>query len=156
MTIDNKKARIILEDGKEYSANVIHDNMGGMSLDISGLRKETGYITYDPGFMNTGSCMSSICYIDGEKGILRYRGYDLEDLVSKCDFIEVAYLMVKGTLPNLEERTKYMQLLNKHSLLHVNMKQFLRNYPSDAHPMSILTAMVTSLCLLYTSDAADD
>ena len=149
MTIDNKKARIILEDGKEYSANVIHDNMGGMSLDISGLRKETGYITYDPGFMNTGSCMSSICYIDGEKGILRYRGYDLEDLVSKCDFIEVAYLMVKGTLPNLEERTKYMQLLNKHSLLHVNMKQFLRNYPSDAHPMSILTAMVASLSAFY-------
>ena len=149
MTIDNKKARIILEDGKEYSANVIHDNMGGMSLDISGLRKETGYITYDPGFMNTGSCMSSICYIDGEKGILRYRGYDLEDLVSKCDFIEVAYLMVKGTLTNLEERTKYMQLLNKHSLLHVNMKQFLRNYPSDAHPMSILTAMVASLSAFY-------
>ena len=149
MTIDNKKAKIILDDGCEYCADVIHDNMGSKSIDISGLRKETGYITYDPGFMNTGSCMSSICYIDGEKGILRYRGYDLEDLVSKCDFIEVAYLMVKGTLPNLEERTKYMQLLNKHSLLHVNMKQFLRNYPSDAHPMSILTAMVASLSAFY-------
>ena len=76
MTIDNKKARIILEDGKEYSANVIHDNMGGMSLDISGLRKETGYITYDPGFMNTGSCMSSICYIDGEKYFSNYKNLE--------------------------------------------------------------------------------
>ena len=116
-----EKSKIILEDGNEFSADIIHDNMGSKSIDISGLRKETGYITYDPGFMNTGSCMSSICYIDGEKGILRYRGYDLDDLVAKCDFIEVAYLMVKGTLPNLEERNKYMQLLNKHSLLHVNM-----------------------------------
>lgn len=78
MTIDNKKAKIILDDGCEYCADVIHDNMGSKSIDISGLRKETGYITYDPGFMNTGSCMSSICYIDGEKGILRYRGMILK------------------------------------------------------------------------------
>lgn len=100
MTVDKEKARLILGDGKELKLDVIEDNMGGKSLDISKLRKETGYITYDPGFMNTGSCMSSICFIDGEKGILRYRGYSIEDLVEKCDFIEVAFLMVKGYLPH--------------------------------------------------------
>ena len=149
MTIDKEKARIILEDDKVFNCNVIHDNMGSKSLDISGLRKETSYITYDPGFMNTGSCMSSICFVDGEKGILRYRGYGIEDLVAKCDFIEVAYLMVKGVLPNKEERNKYQMLLNRHSLLHVNMKEFLRAYPSDAHPMSILVAMIASLSAFY-------
>ena len=149
MTIYKEKAKIILEDDKVFSCNVIHDNMGSKSLDISGLRKETGYITYDPGFMNTGSCMSSICFVDGEKGILRYRGYSIEDLVAKCDFIEVAYLMVKGVLPNKEERNKYQMLLNRHSLLHVNMKEFLRAYPSDAHPMSILVAMIASLSAFY-------
>ncbi len=149
MTIDKEKAKIILEDDKVFSCNVIHDNMGSKSLDISGLRKETGYITYDPGFMNTGSCMSSICFVDGEKGILRYRGYSIKDLVAKCDFIEVAYLMVKGVLPNKEERNKYQMLLNRHSLLHVNMKEFLRAYPSDAHPMSILVAMIASLSAFY-------
>lgn len=149
MKIEENGARILLNDGQEFKTNIITDSMGGKSIDIAKLRKETGFITYDPGFMNTGSCMSSICYIDGEKGILRYRGYDLKDLVVKCDFIEVAYLMVKGVLPNIEERAKYQELLNKHSLIHVNMKQFLRNYPHDAQPMSILAAMVSSLSAFY-------
>ena len=134
MTVNKNGAKIILEDGREYSTSVITDNMGEKSIDITGLRKETGYITYDPGFVNTGSCISSICYIDGEKGILRYRGYPIEELVERCDFIEVAHLLVKGYLPNVEERSKYQELLNKHSLLHVNMKEFFRAYPADAHP----------------------
>ena len=149
MTTEKDKARIILDNNKTFCCDIIQDNMGAKSLDISKLRKETGFITYDPGFMNTGSCMSSICYVDGEKGILRYRGYSIEDLVNKCDFIEVAYLMVKGALPNKEERNKYQMLLNRHSLLHVNMKEFLRAYPSDAHPMSILVAMIASLSAFY-------
>ena len=99
MDIDKNGARIILGDGKEYDCDIITDSMGDKSIDITRLRAETGYITYDPGFVNTGSCMSRICYIDGEKGILRYRGYDIEDLVDNCDFIEVAYLLVKGQLP---------------------------------------------------------
>ena len=92
--------------------------MGDKSLNITELRSKTGYITYDPGFVNTGSCLSSICYIDGEKGILRYRGYDIEDLVANCDFVEVAYLLVKGELPDLRQRQMYCELLNRHSLLH--------------------------------------
>lgn len=149
MTIDKDTAKIILEDGKEYSASIITDNMGGKSIDISKLRSETGYITYDPGYVNTGSCMSSICYVDGENGILRYRGYPIEKLVERCDFIEVAHLLVKGYLPNVEERYKYQELLNKHSLLHVNMKEFFRAYPPNAHPMGILSAMVASLSAFY-------
>lgn len=142
-------ATIILDGGKTFHTSIITDNQGDKSIDISKLRSETGYITYDPGFVNTGSCMSSICYINGEKGILRYRGYDIADLVAKCDFIEVAHLLIKGYLPNLEERTNYQELLNKHSLLHVNMKEFFRAYPPDAHPMGILSAMVASLSAFY-------
>ncbi len=149
MTIKENAATIILDDGKTFKTSIITDNQGDKSIDISKLRNETGYITYDPGFVNTGSCMSSICYIDGEKGILRYRGYDIDDLVSKCDFIEVAHLLIKGYLPNLEERSRYQDLLNKHSLLHVNMKEFFRAYPADAHPMGILSAMVASLSAFY-------
>ncbi|MBR5098424.1 MAG: citrate (Si)-synthase, partial [Spirochaetales bacterium] len=145
MTVDKQKAHLILPDMEKIDLDVITDNMGKHSIDIEGLRAKTGYITYDPGFMNTGSCMSEICYIDGEQGILRYRGYDIEDLVENCDFIEVAHLLVKGVLPNAAERKNYQELLNKHSMLHYNMRNFFRSYPQDAHPMSILASMVASL-----------
>ena len=149
MLKEEKKAHLVLPDGRDIQLDVITDNMGNHSIDIASLRKDTGYITYDPGFMNTGSCMSSICYINGEKGILRYRGYDIEDLVQNCDFIEVAYLLIKGVLPNTKERQEYTQLLNKHSLLHVDMRNFFRSYPHGAHPMAILASMVTSLSAFY-------
>ena len=149
MIKEDRKALLTLPDGRTCELGVITDNMGAHSIDISSLRKDTGYITYDPGYMNTGSCMSSICYIDGEKGILRYRGYDIEDLVQNCDFIEVAYLLVKGMLPNVKERQEYTQLLNKHSLLHVDMRNFFRSYPHGAHPMAILASMVASLSAFY-------
>ena len=146
---EDRKAKLILPDGQQVKLSVITDNMGAHSIDIASLRSDTGYITYDPGYMNTGSCMSSICYINGEKGILRYRGYDIEDLVDNCDFIEVAYLLIKGMLPNAAERQEYTQLLNKHSLLHVDMRNFFRSYPHGAHPMAILASMVASLSAFY-------
>ena len=142
-------ARLILPDGRELELPVMTDTMGHKAVDITSLRSSSGYITYDPGFVNTGSCMSKICYIDGEKGILRYRGYDIEDLVDHCDFIEVAYLLVKGQLPTAAERINYQKLLNKHSLLHVNMRDFFKAYPHDGHPMAILAAMVASLSAFY-------
>jgi citrate synthase len=148
VNIQKEAAKVVLE-GKEVNLPIITDNMGGKSLDITSLRKETGYITYDPGFVNTGSCMSSICFVDGENGILRYRGYDIEDLVETCDFVEVAYLLIKGELPDLPQRHTYAELLNKHSLLHVDMRNFFRDYPQEAHPMSILSAMVASLSAFY-------
>lgn len=144
-----KKAEIYIEGEKLYELPVIHDNMGGNSIDITNLRRDTGYITYDPGFGNTGSCRSSITYLDGEKGILQYRGYPIEDLVESCDFVEVAYLLVHGYLPNISERRRYANLLNEHSLIHPTMRNFFRNYPEKAHPMAILAAMSVSLQPFY-------
>ncbi|NMA22336.1 MAG: citrate synthase [Spirochaetales bacterium] len=155
MDIEKNKAKLILPE-QELDLTVITDNMGDKSIDITALRKETGFITYDPGFVNTGSCMSSICYVNGEEGILRYRGYDIEDLVEQCDFVEVAHLLVKGELPNLEERHIYAEMLNRHSLLHVDMRNFFRDFPQDAHPMSILSAMVASLSAFYPEIADVD
>ncbi len=151
-----EKARLILPDGREVDFAVMTGSMGDKSIDITNLRSSTGYITYDPGFVNTGSCLSKICYIDGEKGILRYRGYDIEDLVDHCDFIEVAYLLVKGQLPTAGERINYQKLLNKHSLLHVNMRDFFKAYPHDGHPMAILAAMVASLSAFYPEIEEND
>lgn len=150
--IDNKEqqfATLTFPDRDPYSIPIITDTMGDKSIDIHSLRKDTGYITYDPGFVNTGSCTSSICYVNGEKGILRYRGYDIEDLVEMCDFVEVAYLLIKGELPNLTQRRHYAELLNKESLLHVDMQSVFRSYPFNAHPMSILAAMSVSLSSFY-------
>lgn len=143
------KAELFIDGKKSYEFPILTDTMDGKSLDIRSLRKDTGMITYDPGFANTGSCQSSITYLDGEKGILWYRGYAIEDLVEKCDFVEVAYLLVHGFLPNIKERQKYQELLNQHSLLHPDMRNFFRGYPDHAHPMSILAAMSVSLSAFY-------
>ena len=149
MVRDKDAASITLPGKGEYKVDVITDTMGEKSIDITSLRKDTGYITYDPGYVNTGSCTSSICYINGEKGILRYRGYDIADLVKNCDFIEVAYLLIKGRLPNSKERIEYQRLLNENSLLHFNMRSFFRAFPHDGHPMGIMAAMVSSLSAFY-------
>lgn len=156
MTCDKEGAELCFKDGRKISLPLLTDNMGEEGLDISGLRKQTGVITYDPGYVNTGSCQSGITYIDGEKGVLRYRGYNIEDLVKHCDFVEVAYLLIKGELPNLHERQMYQDLLNRHSLLHVDMRNFFRTYPANAHPMSILAAMVASLSAFYPEMADRD
>ncbi|MFA5698819.1 MAG: citrate synthase [Sphaerochaeta sp.] len=148
MDIKKDAATLSLED-KKVTLPIITDSMGDKSIDITALRKQTGYITYDPGYANTGSAMSEICYVNGEEGILRYRGYDIEDLVEHCEFVEVAHLLIKGELPNMEERHTYAELLNRHSLLHIDMRNFFRDYPQDSHPMSILAAMVASLSAFY-------
>lgn len=151
-----EKATLKFSDGKTYDMLVNTDAMGKKSIDITSLRKDTGYITFDPGYANTASCKSSICFIDGEKGILRYRGYDIEELVEKCDFVEVAHLLVKGALPTKAERMNYQNLLNKHSLLHVDMRDFFKAYPHNGHPMSILSAMVASLPAFYPEIVDND
>ncbi len=142
-------AEIFVNGDSIHKVPIITDNMGCRAIDVTALRKDTGYITYDPGFGNTGSCKSSITYLDGENGILLYRGYPIEDLVEHCDFIEVAYLLVHGYLPNYSERKKYAELLNQHSLLHPQMRNFFRSYPDTAHPMAILAAMTVSLQSFY-------
>jgi len=122
---------------------------GERAIDISKLRKETGMITYDPGFVNTGTCSSDITFIDGEKGILRYRGYGVDDLAENCEFIEVAYLLIHGSLPNAEQKAHYSGLLNRHSMIHEDMKDFFSHYPDHSHPMAILSAMAVSLSSFY-------
>ncbi|MDF7799193.1 citrate synthase [Pontiellaceae bacterium B1224] len=119
------------------------------AVDIRALRKETGMITYDPGFVNTGCCQSDITYIDGEAGILRYRGYDINELAEKCEFVDVAYLLVHGTLPNAEQHAEFSKNLNTHSLLHEDMRHFFDAYPDHAHPMATLSAMAVSLSTFY-------
>ena len=157
--MDLKKTGAILEvDGKTYDLPLIKKklyNNGKKVIDISSLRKESGYIVYDPGFGNSATCQSSISTVDGEKGILKYRGYDIADLVENCEFVEIAHLLVKGELPNLQERKNYQDLLNSHSLLQVDMQNFFRSYPHNSHPMAILAAMVTSLSAFYPEMATD-
>ncbi len=135
--------------GKTLSLPVYEGTEGERALDIVKLRKETGLITLDPGFVNSGACQSEITYIDGEQGILRHRGYDIEDLAEHCTFLEVAYLLVTGKLPNRAEWERFSQLMNKNSMIHEDMRTFFRNYPEHAHPMAVLSAMVVSLSTFY-------
>lgn len=119
------------------------------AFDITGLRKQTGYVTLDPSFMNTASCYSSITFVDGERGILRYRGIPIEELVEKCSFTQVAYLLIHGKLANPEERLKFSKLLNQNSLLHEDMRHFFDHFPRGAHPMHILSTMINALAVFY-------
>lgn len=147
--MNNNETATIKTKNTTYNCPIIIDNLGNKGLDIRNLRSDTGIITYDPGFANTASCTSRICTVDGEKGTLHYRGYPIDQLVEKCDFVEVAHLLVKGELPNCKERKLYMELLNRHSLLDYDMQNFFRTYPKKAHPMAILAAMVASLSAFY-------
>ncbi len=124
-----------------------------VGFDILKLRGSTGAITLDPGFANTGSCESTITYIDGEKGILRYRGYTIEDLATKSTFVDVAHLLVRGELPTKKEADKFNEDLTHHSLLHEDMKKFFEGYPANAPPMSVLSTIVSSLSAYYPGSA---
>jgi len=143
-----KTARLII-DGKTYELPIVEGSEGERALDISFLRKETGLITLDPGYANTGSCESSITFMDGEKGILRYRGVPVEQLAEKATFKETAYLLIHGKLPNSEELKRYSMLLNDNSLVHEDMKAFYMKFPRSSHPMGILSAMVNALRSFY-------
>jgi len=142
---------------KSLELPVLKGTAGDTALDIRSLRKLTGMVAFDPGFANTASCASRICYIDGEKGQLFYRGYPVEYLAENHEFVEVAYLLVHGQLPDPDERARFSELLNRHSLIHEDMQHFFRNYPEGAHPMAILSAMVVSLSTFYPElEASED
>jgi citrate synthase len=141
-------ARLTL-DGKTFELPVVEGSEGERAIDISNLRKETGLITLDLGYANTGSCESSITFMDGEKGILRYRGIPIEQLAKYSSFRETAYLLINGELPTREELDRFSEMLNDHSLVHEDMRSFFENYPQRAHPMGILASMVNSLRAFY-------
>ena len=143
-----KIAKLVV-DGRTYELPIVTGSEGEMALDISNLRNETGLITLDPGYANTGSCESSICFMDGERGILRYRGIPVEQLAEHSSFRETAYLLINGELPTKKQLNKFSVMLNDHSLVHEDMHQFFENYPRSAHPMGILSSMVNALRAFY-------
>ncbi len=136
-------------EGEVYKLPVVEGTENEKALDISKMRGQSGLITIDPGYKNTGSTESAITFLDGEKGILRYRGYPIEQLAEKSSFLEVAYLIIYGELPNAEELKKWETEITYHTLIHEDFKVLLEGFPSNAHPMGVLSSCVTALTAFY-------
>jgi len=151
---DNPTAELFI-NGNSYTLPIVEGTEGDRAIDITNLLKESGHITLDYGYKNTGSCTSSITYLDGKEGILRYRGYNIEDLASKCLFVEVSYLLLHGKLPNKKELESFQELIARFALIHEDMIHFFDHFPSHASPMSILSVMVNSL-INYYPEMSDD
>ena len=146
--MSQQKAQLTIE-GKVYDLPIIEGTAGEKALDIRSLMRDTGYITFDSGYMNTGSCESCITYLDGDKGILRYRGYDIADLAENCVFIEVAYLLLTGELPTKAELDQFKYDMTRYALIHEDMIHFFDHFPPNSSPMSILSTMVATMHDFY-------
>ena len=138
------KAKLKIKD-IEIELDLIVGSENELGIDISALRANSNVITLDPGYKNTGSCQSSITFLDGEKGILRYRGYSIEELAEKADFLEVAFLLIYGELPNKKQLDKLLSDINENSLIDEDIKKILENFPKSAHPMGILSSLTSAL-----------
>jgi citrate synthase len=147
-------------EGKTYEFPVVEGTQGERGIDIAKLRDLTGLVTLDPGYMNTGSCQSAITFLDGEQGVLRYRGIPIEVLAEKSTFVETSYLLIYGKLPNQKELDTFTNTLTRHTMLHEDMKRIYDGFPRDAHPMAILSSAVSTLSTFYQdllySDAPGD
>lgn len=139
----------IVYEGKSFEFPIIEGTENEKAIDISKLRSQTGLVTLDLGYKNTGSTMSKITYLDGEKGILRYRGYNIDELAEKASFLEIAYLLIYGELPKKEEFDQWAELIKHHTLIHEDFRKIFEGFPSNAHPMGVLSSMVTSLTAFY-------
>jgi len=148
----------IIHEGKTYELPVIEGIFGEKAVDISQLRATTGLITYDPGFVSTGSCQSQITYLDGEKGILLYRGIPIEQLAEKSTFLETAYLLIYGHLPTPSEYETFNYHVKHHSMVHESIKNFYDGFPNNSHPMAVCSAVVGALATFYQDqmNQADD
>lgn len=142
------KAKIIL-DGNEYELPIVTGTENERAIDISKLRDMTGYVTLDTGYKNTGATTSAITFLDGEEGILRYRGYPIEQLAEKSNFLEVSYLLLHGNLPTANELANFTQRITRHTLVHEDVKKFFDGYPSNAHPMGQLCSLICALSSFY-------
>ena len=140
---------ILTHDGSEYRLPVVIGSEGEHGIDISALRKQSGSITLDPGYVNTGACKSAITFLDGEKGILRYRGYPIEELAERSSFLEVAYLLIYGELPTAEAFEAWSGSIRYHSMVHEKMRRFYDALPHDAHPMAVCSAAIGALSTFY-------
>ena len=136
-------------EGKTYQIPVIEGSQNEQALDISRLRVDSGLITIDKGYKNTGSTESAITFLNGEEGVLQYRGYSIEELAEKSTFIEVAFLLIYGELPTSEQLEKFKESIRKHTLVHEDVKSILDGFPSNSHPMGVLSSLVSSLTAFY-------
>jgi citrate synthase len=143
-----KTAELII-DGKSYTFPVIEGSENEMAIDISDLRDQTGYVTLDVGYKNTGATKSAITFLDGETGILRYRGYAIEDLAEKSSFLEVAYLLIFGELPNKDEFKKWTSDITRRTLVHEDIRKILDGFPSTSHPMGVLSSLFCAQTAFY-------
>ena len=147
-------AELIL-DGKSYQYPTIEGSEGEKAIDIAKLRDETGYITIDSGYKNTGATKSAITFLDGEEGILRYRGYAIEDLAEKANFLAVAYLLIYGELPNKEQYDQFDNAIRRHTLVNEDMRRIFDGFPVNAHPMGVMSAMVSAMSGFYPDSYND-
>lgn len=144
----SEMAKIIVRN-KELQLPVIEGSEHEVAIDISKLRSQSGVITLDDGYMNTGSCKSAITFIDGERGILRYRGYNIEELAEKSTFLEVAYLLIYGELPTKQQFEEFKEKITRHTMIHEDLKRLYDGFPKDSHPMAILSSMILTLSGYY-------
>ncbi|WP_375559891.1 citrate synthase [Bernardetia sp. OM2101] len=136
-------------EGKEFELPLIEGTEGEVGIDIGTLRSATGLVTLDPGYKNTGSTTSAITFLDGEKGILRYRGYNIEELAEKASFLEVAYLIIFGELPDQASLTKFQNDVTNHTLIHEDMRKIFDGFPTTSHPMVVLSSLISVLSTFY-------
>ena len=147
--MSSSKKAVLSYDGKAVEFPVMGGSIGPEVIDIHSLYGKTGMFTYDPGFMSTASCNSRITYIDGDKGVLLYRGYPIEQLAQHCDFLEVCYLLLNGELPNEQEKTEFVNTVTRHTMVHDQMNRFFTGFRRDAHPMAVLVGTVGALSAFY-------
>lgn len=145
---ESKTASIVL-DGKQLVLPVVVGSEGEKAIDISNLRRDSGYITIDEGYVNTSNTTSAITFLDGELGVLRYRGYPVEQIAEQCTFEETCYLLIYGALPNAQQLSDFQDAIRQHTMLHEDMKSFYNGFPRDAHPMAILSSVVGALSTFY-------
>jgi len=150
----DKKATLSLPDGKTLDFPVMSGTIGPDVVDIRTLYGKSGMFTYDPGFLSTASCNSTITYIDGDAGVLLYRGYPIEQLAQHCDFLEVCYLLLNGELPNLKQKTDFVDIVTHHTMVHEQISRFFTGFRRDAHPMATMVGVVGALSAFY-HDALD-
>src|SRR3979411_39007 len=147
--MDSKGNAKLDAGGKTLEAPVYGGTIGPDVIDIRALYGKTGMFTYDPGFLSTASCASKITYIDGDQGVLLYRGYPIEQLAVNCDFLEVCYLLLNGELPTATQKAEFVTMVTNHTMVHEQMTQFFRGFRRDSHPMAMLVGVVGSLSAFY-------
>src|SRR5205809_5160839 len=153
-TMADKTATLKLPDGKSLDFPVLPGTIGPEVVDIRTLYGKSGAFTYDPGFMSTASCTSSITYIDGDAGVLLYRGYPIEQLAQTCDFLEVCYLLLNGELPNRKQKDEFVDIVTHHTMVHEQLARLYQGFRRDSHPMAVMVGVAGALSAFY-HDALD-